>query len=202
MLSDRPKTALTSRRAEATGVGPGTYNPYLPSSSTACLAQFRSKSVRGQPFAWRLVGPGAYDVPLGHHICGGLSAFRGGVRTLDMTNPCQVSTPGPGSYDVPSSLAIPPVQAPVKAAVGHFQWRRRPTAPVIPAHRDDAGHAGPWSYSPQYDKASRQRCVCSQLSRERNGLLPRPIPWQPEGFTRSLMLVLADAWMSLLVQRI
>jgi hypothetical protein len=155
MLADRPSTSLET----LTGVGPGTYNPCLPSSSAVCTAQFRSKTVRGEPFAWRLPGPGAYDVPSGRGIRGGLSPFRGGARTLDMTAPGQAATPGSGSYEVASSLAIAPVQGPVKAAADHFEWRRRPTAPAIPAYRDKTGHVGPWSYSPQYSKASRERCV-------------------------------------------
>jgi hypothetical protein len=96
MFSERPASSMVLQTGTPEEVGPGSYKPSLRAGQ-ACNAPFRSTVVRPGPldqWAWRTVGPGAYEVPplVGRDTRGG--TFLGAARTFGLTDGGQAETPG------------------------------------------------------------------------------------------------------------
>jgi len=154
MMTDRPATGFGPATGTPSAIGPGTYPPRLRSPGGACQHQFRSTTSRHDSLAWRLPGPGAYDVPspMGRGGPACTSSFRGASRTFGHII---ASTPGPGSCTLPSTLVVAPAGAKAEPLGYGFEWRRRNTVPAVPYHREQTDGIGPGAYSPQ--RASQER---------------------------------------------
>lgn len=166
LLADRPPTSLELSTGTSSKVGPGSYTPQDFKPRAVCTAPFRSTARRVEPTAWQSVGPAAYNVPtsLGQNMRGGQSSFRGSARMCNSTSKDQLSTPGPGSYHVPSSWDSfqTATRSAKQLSSTTFEWCRRSAVLAIRADRLQMNVVGPCSYSPQYGTTSkdrRSRCV-------------------------------------------
>ena len=163
LLADRPPTSLELSTGTSSKVGPGSYTPQDFKPRAVCTAPFRSTARRVEPTAWQSVGPAAYNVPtsLGQNMRGGQSSFRGSARMCNSTSKDQLSTPGPGSYHVPSSWDSfqTATRSAKQLSSTTFEWCRRSAVLAIRADRLQMNVVGPCSYSPQYGTTSKDRCA-------------------------------------------